>query len=312
MRIRSLPALAALATVIALAPVAAGCSSAAGDKDGKDGKLNLVVAFYPIQYLAERVAGDRASVTNLTKPGVEPHDLELTPEQTAKIVDADLLIYLKGLQPAVDNDAEHHLKDTSHAFDIADVEAIKPLLDVRAESGVEGANGIDPHFWLDPVRYAAVADALGDRLGKLDPGHKTEYADRAKAVGGDLKALDTEFSKGLASCKHHDIVTSHAAFGYIAKRYGLTQVAIAGLSPEEEPTAKRLAEVAKYTKAHHIKVIFFETLVSPKLAETLAKETGAQAKVLDPIEGLEPGSKDTYLTVMRRNLTELHSALECS
>lgn len=310
MRIRTTTALAALAALGALVPAAAGCSAAADGKGG--GKLNLVVAFYPIQYLAERIAGDHATVTNLTRPGVEPHDLELTAEQSAQISDADLLIYLKGLQPAVDDDAEHHLKDSSHGLDIANVKGVKPLIDVGDEPGVEGANGVDPHFWLDPVRYAAVGEALAHRLEQLDPDHKADYAKRAAALGSDLEQLGTDYSDGLASCKQHEIVTSHAAFGYIAKRYDLVQVAITGVSPEQEPTAKRLAEIARYAKAHHVKVIFFETLVSPKLAETLAKEVGARAKVLDPIEGLEPGSKDTYLTVMRRNLSELRSALVCS
>jgi zinc transport system substrate-binding protein len=309
MRIRIAPALAAMAALAALIPAAAGCSAAA---DGKSGKLNLVVAFYPIQYLAERIAGDHATVTNLTKPGVEPHDLELTAEQSGQISDADLLIYLKGLQPAVDDDAEHHLKDSSHGFDIAGVNGVKPLIDVGDEPGVEGANGIDPHIWLDPVRYAAIGEALAHRLEQLDPDHRADYAKRAEALGSDLEKLGSDYSDGLANCKQHKIVTSHAAFGYIAKRYHLVQVAITGVSPEQEPTAKRLAEIARYAKAHHVKVIFFETLVSPKLAETLAKEVGAQAKVLDPIEGLEPGSKDTYLTVMRRNLSELRSALVCS
>ncbi|MGH3714649.1 MAG: metal ABC transporter substrate-binding protein [Micromonosporaceae bacterium] len=307
----------ALASLLVAGFATAGCGGAAGDDDGK---LSIVTAFYPAQYVAERIAGDRATVTNLTQPGVEPHDLELSAEQAAQTADADLVVYLKGFQPAVDEHAEQHVDDKRRALDVAAAPGVAPLLDAepednhakepRDEHGHEDG-GKDPHLWLDPVRYAAVAEAVAGRLGELDPDHKAEYVKHAAEFGADLETLGKEYTTGLATCQRHEIFVSHAAFGYLAARYQLEQVAIAGLSPDQEPTGKRLAEVADLAKEHGATVIFFETLVSPKIAKTLADEVGAEAKVLDPIEGLNPESKDDYLTVMRRNLTELRTALGC-
>lgn len=311
------PTAFAVAALLTAGLATAGCGSSAAD----DGTLDIVTAFYPIQYVAERVAGDQVKVTNLTQPGVEPHDLELTAEQSAQVTDADLLVYLKGFQPAVDEHAANHIKDASRAVDVASLPGVTPLLDAAAEDehadeeGEEHADetgGKDPHLWLDPVRYAAVAENLAIRLGKLDPDHKADYTSRAEAFGKELEKLNQEYADGLGNCGHKEIFVSHAAFGYVAARYHLEQVAIAGLSPEQEPTGKRLAEVADLAKEHGATVIFFETLVSPKIAKTLADEVGAEAKVLDPIEGLNPKSKDDYFTVMRRNLTELRPALGCS
>jgi zinc transport system substrate-binding protein len=257
-----------------------------------DGRLFIVASFYPLQFVAGRVGGDRVTVANLVKAGAEPHDLELSPWQMVDIADADLVLYLRGFQPAVDAAVGE-----AHAFDVS--HAVTPL------------TPNDPHIWLDPSRLAAVANAVGDQLSAIDPAHADGYRTRSEALQAQLHALDTEFRAGLKACVRDAIVTSHAAFGYLADRYGLRQVAITGVTPEDEPTPKRLAaavEVAKRTKAT---TIFFETLVSAKVARAVADEVGARAEVLDPIEGVEAGSGDDYFSLMRADLATLRTALGC-
>lgn len=303
------------AILATLGMAAAGCSASSADDD----KLSIVAAFYPMQYVAEQIAGDHASVVNLVKPGVEPHDLELTPEQVAAIADTDLVVYLEGFQPAVDEAVAQHVSGDGKTLDVTSVQPLRdaPEGDEHGdehgeEHGEDGEGGKDPHVWLDPDRYAAIASAVSDRLAEIDPDHKADYAKRAADLGDRLATLDQEYADGLADCERREIVVSHAAFGYLTEKYDLEQIAISGLSPEQEPSPKRLAEVAKIAKEHGATVIFFETLVSPKVARTLAKEIGAEAKVLDPIEGLNADSDDDYLSVMRANLKALRSALACS
>jgi zinc transport system substrate-binding protein len=291
-----------------------------GDAGGGGGRLDLVAAFYPLQFVAEQIGGDAVRVTNLVKPGAEPHDLELSARQVAQVADAKLVIYLKGFQPALDDTVEQEAR--GRAFDVA---TASPLLDAgagtnHANTGEEPEPGeshaaeqtSDPHIWLDPTRLSTIADQLANRLAEADPGDAAGFRTRAGALRDKLKQLDTEYAEGLKSCPRREIVTSHAAFGYLADRYDLRQVAITGLSPEEEPSPRRLAEVAEQARQHRTTTIFFETLVSPKISETLAREVGAKTAVLDPIEGLQPGSKDDYLSVMRANLTTLRTALGCT
>jgi len=247
-------------------------------------------------------------VTDLTKPGAEPHDVELNPRQVAQIVDAGLVVYLNGFQPAVDQAVSQEAPD--RAFDVASAVPLQPLA-TSTDGTVETAHGMDPHVWLDPVRYAAIADALGERLSRADPAHGADYTARATALHAELAALNTAFAEGLKTCARREIVTSHSAFNYLATRYDLTQVGITGISPEAEPSPRRLAAVAAEARRTRTTTIFFETLVSPKVAETLAREVGAKTGVLDPLEGLTAPGAD-YFSVMRGNLAALTTALGCS
>jgi zinc transport system substrate-binding protein len=269
-------------------------ATACGQAGGDSGKIDVVTAFYPLQFITERIGGDAVAVTNLAKPGAEPHDLELEPQQVARIADAEVVVYLKGFQPAVDEAVVQEAKDA--AFDAA---AVEPLRDA------------DVHVWLDPTRLATIGDRLAERLAAADPGHAADFRTRAAALRQDLENLDREYADSLGTCQRREIVTSHEAFGYLAARYRLTQIPITGISPEEEPSPQRLAEVAAAARQHGATTIFFETLVSPKVAEAIAREVGATTAVLDPVEGLEPGSTDDYLAVMRVNLATLTKALGC-
>ncbi|SBT45882.1 metal ABC transporter substrate-binding protein [Micromonospora auratinigra] len=304
-------ALAATAALLTLGGVAA-CSG--GDGSGSDpGRVDVVAAFYPLQFLAERIGGDAVTVTNLVKPGAEPHDLELHPRQVGQVADAELIVYLGGFQPAVDEAVAQNGND--RAFDVAGVQPLRDATEGghehEGEAGHEAEHGgKDPHLWLDPTRLATVGDRLAERLGRVDPDRAADFAARAKALHTELDGLDAEYTRGLATCQRREIVTSHTAFGYLTARYRLEQVGITGLSPEGEPSPQRLAEVAREAREHAAGTIFFETLVSPKVAETVAREVGARTAVLDPLEG-RPADGD-YLSAMRTNLQTLRTALDCS
>lgn len=271
----------------------AGCGSGSGD----DGRTSIVAAFYPLAYAAERVGGADVRVENLTPPGSEPHDLELAPRTVADLETADVVLYLgHGFQPAVAAAAKEARGTV--------VEVLEGLPLHPSSGGEEGLTA-DPHVWLDPILFARIAERIGSVL---------HAPARADAVIADLQRLDRAYRAGLAHCARREFVTSHAAFGYLAQRYGLTEVSITGLEPESEPTARQLADVVKILRRTHATTVFFETLVSPRLAQTVAREVGARTAVLDPIEGLTPTEKArgaNYLSLMRQNLTALRSALAC-
>ena len=296
---------AALALALPVVAMALACASPAGSSSG----IPVVAGLYPFAYVLERVGGPEVAVTNLTKPGAEPHDLELTPRQVATVESGALVVYLPGLQPAVDDAVRSEAAD--HALDVATVVPLLPAPTALGTDAPGSESATDPHVWLDPLRMAAIGDAVAARLSAVDPAHAAGYRARAAALRADLTALDAQYRAGLSACTRHDIVTSHAAFGYLADRYGLHQVSVSGLDPEQEPSPKRVAEVAAYVRQHAVTTIYFETLVSPKVAQTIASETGARTAVLDPVEGLPDGSQASYLTVMRTNLAALRTGLGC-
>jgi zinc transport system substrate-binding protein len=276
------------------------------DRPAGGGRLDVVAGFYPFAFLAQRIGGDHVVVRNLTRPGAEPHDLELTPSQVGAVSKADLAIYEKGLQPAVDAAVEQN--DPKASLDAATV----VHLEDHGDLGEGDAHSADPHIWLDPVDFGKVADAVSAKLQQVDPAHAADYQVNQAALDDRLKALDADYRAGLAHCARKDVVTGHAAFGYLAERYGLVQVPLAGLSPDDEPSAAHLAKIQRLIKTEGVTTVFFETLASPKTARTLAADTGTQAAVLDPIEGVKDPATQDYLTVMRDNLAALRSALGCS
>ncbi|MBM7078429.1 metal ABC transporter substrate-binding protein [Micromonospora humida] len=308
-----LRALTAAATALLVLTGGTACSTEGAGADPD--RVDVVAAFYPLQFVAERVGGDAVTVTNLAKPGAEPHDLELNPRQVGQVSEAELVFYLKGFQPAVDEAVAQNAAD--RAFDVT---TVAPLRDATADGhdheGEDGhaeeSGGKDPHLWLDPTRLATVADRLAERLAVVDPDRAADYTTRARTLRGELEKLDTEYAAGLKTCQRREIVVSHAAFGYLAERYQLEQIGLTGLTPDTEPAPQRLAEVAREAREHRATTIFFETLVSPKVAETIAAEVGAKTAVLDPIEGLSADGGGDYLSVMRTNLTTLRTALGCS
>lgn len=301
-------------------------SGTASDRAGRasGGTITVATAFYPLQFLAERIGGDRVEVDNLTSPGQEPHDLELSVQQTAQITDADLVVIEADLQPGVaDTVAENATGTILEVEDVVELEDASHdghdhgAEDEHAEgSGDEGDDGhdhsgIDPHFWQDPARMAEMADAVADRLTELSPDNAATFRANAATLTGELDELDAAYAGGLASCERDAVVVSHDAFGYLS-RYGLEFYPIAGLSPDAEPTPADLAALQDLIASDGITTVFGETLVSPRLAETLANDTGVTAKVLDPIEGLTDDTADhDYLSLMKQNLEALKEANGC-
>jgi zinc transport system substrate-binding protein len=295
----------AVSTALAVLVVASGCSSP-GPTSG--GRLDVLVSFYPLQYVAEQVGGDQVTVSNLTHPGSEPHDLELTAKQVASLATADLVIYEKGFQAAVDTAVAE--QKPSRVLDAAALVPLRVTTGFEAEQGATTA--LDPHSWLDPTTMVTYAKAVAEQLALARPAQAAAFRQRADTLAASLTTLDTEFRTGLARCDRTAFVTSHAAFGYLAERYGLEQVGITGLSPDAEPTPARLAEVQQVAKAKGVTTIFSETLASPALANALAKDLGLTTDVLDPLEGITDRSRGTdYPAVMRSNLAALEKANGC-
>lgn len=298
-----------LGAVVLAVVVLGACGDSSGGSTTEGSKLQVEAAFYPLQWMAERVGGTLVEVNSVTPPGAEPHDLELSPRDVAAISDADVVVYLDGFQPAVD-DAVRDVPD-GRRFDAATATTLDLTLTPIDDDGEE-ANSVDPHFWLDPTRLADVADQFAQYLGELDPEHAGTYSSNAAALREDLSALDEELMSGLAACENENLVTSHNAFGYLARRYGLTQVGITGLTPEEEPSPADLAAVTDLVRDNDVRTIYFETLVPSDIAKTVARETGARTEVLDPIEGLTDESQGrNYVEVMRANLRNIMKGQPC-
>ncbi len=297
------------------------CSACATDPGDQPVGPQVVASFYPLQFVTERVLGERGAVTALTPAGAEPHDLELGPRDVGRLGEADLVVTLGGFQPAVDAAIKQQAAD-SH-LDVAEAARLETLSGAQGheDAGHEDAEhedaepsdlAGDPHFWLDPLRLADVADAVAERLAEIDPDGAQTYQQHASTLRADLEALDDELAAGLSGCESTELVTSHTAFGYLAERYGLEQVGIAGLSPHDEPSARTLAEITDYVREHEVTTVFSEVLSDPAVAQVVSTETGARLAVLDPVEGISPDSAgQDYLAVMRANLQVLQEGLSC-
>ncbi|ARE76590.1 zinc ABC transporter substrate-binding protein [Streptomyces sp. Sge12] len=323
MNVRRLIPAAALAGAVALGATAlTACSgAAAGTGGGKDGKVGVTASFYPMAFLAEQIGKDHVKVDSLTKPGVEPHDLEITPKQTAQLGEADVVVYLKSLQPAVDKAVAQ--SGVKNVVDAATLTALETHGSSGHDHGAEeghaegeghdhshGEAGKDPHVWLDPSKYAEIAKGVGAALEKADPDHAADYKKNTDELVGKLTALDTEFKDGLQNTASKTFITTHSAFGYLAERYGLDQEAISGVDPESEPSPARMKELQGLAKQENVSTVFFETLASDKTARTLAADTGLKTDVLDPLEGITDKSQGAdYFEVMRSNLKNLQKAL---
>jgi zinc transport system substrate-binding protein len=323
---RRRPALATsllLAGGLGVTSALTGCSAFSDDGAGSGSSPRVVAAFYPLEYVTERVAGDLAEVDTLAQPGVEPHDLEITINETALITDASLVVYEKDFQPAVDDAVDQNAG--GDALDVSGAADLVPFDEHAAdeegghaegdqpheEHGHDHAEGVDPHFWQDPIRLADVADAVADALADIDPDNADAYSDNAADLRGDLERLDTAYTDGLADCERDTVVVSHDAFGYLG-RYGVHIAPIAGLSPEAEPTPADLAELHELIEEDGVTTVFSETLAPPELSQTLADDAGVDTAVLDPIEGLTDETEDEdYLSLMEQNLEALEEANGC-
>ncbi len=292
---------------VSLSLVVAGVAYYALTQAGPTGP-QVLASFYPYQYFTSRVAGDRYPVGALVPPGVEPHDWEPTPGDAARMASSVAFVY------------NGYVEVYLQSF-FADLPPNQPVR-INASAGLTvqhggegGAAVIDPHLWLDPVYVETTAMTIADGLTKADPaGNATYHANAARFIQ-DLVALNATFESGLAHCGLRMFITQHEAFAYLAKRYNLTQYAIQGLSPDQEPTPAQIQQILNVINQTGSKYIFYEELVSPGVAQALAQEAHVQTMVLSPIEGLngtESQNGDTYLTLMEMNLANLRTALECT
>lgn len=273
------------------------CSQGRSDPVG----TRVVASAYPAAFIARSVAGADATVVDLTPPGVEPHDIELDPFAIEDISTADVVVYLgRGFQPAVETAVEE--------------DASGVAVDIMPADALGDEEGTDPHFWLSPARMLTAVDEVEAALIEADPAAAGAYRGNAGELRDELRALDDEFAAGLADCERRTIVTSHAAFAYLAADYELEQRSIAGISPESEPDPERITELSRLVQDEGVTTVFTETLASPKVAETLASEAGIDVEVLNPLEGLTQEQSDAgrdYLSLMRDNLVVLREALGC-
>jgi zinc transport system substrate-binding protein len=318
-RLASLAAVAGLAAVVGCGSGGDGAASAGEDR------LTVVAGFYPLAEAAARVGGDRVDVVDLTPAGSEPHDLELVPDQVEDLEDADLVLVLgRGFQPAVEQVAGRRDGATVALLDALGVpggevgdheEGEEGHEDEAEEAGLAGDGGdTDPHVWLDPTRMADIADEVAAALATLDPDARAAFESAAATYRQELEALDASFERALGACRGDTIVVAHEAFGWLAARYGLVQQAISGLAPGAEPSPARLSELADLVQEEGVTTVFTETLVSPRVAEALAREAGVGTAVLDPLEGLADDRQAegaSYVTVMEENLATLEEALDC-
>jgi zinc transport system substrate-binding protein len=276
-----------------------GCSSTSeqpsGSESSKARPATVVATFYPLAWMTEQIGGADVAVTNLTPPGVEPHDLELAADQVELLEKADLAIVLgQQFQPGPEKVAARRSL---------------PTITVLKKNEAN-----DPHIWLDPVRFSDVRKEIVAQLVQLRPDEATQFETRSTALGQALAALDADFREGLRSCRRRLVVSTHEAFGRLASRYGLKQEGIAGLAPDVEPDPQRLADLADLVRSTGTTTVFTEELAPADFAATLARETGVVTKVLSPLEGLTNAQTTvdaSYLTVMRDNLAALKGALDC-
>ena len=291
--------------------------------DLSDSKIQVTASFFPMAEFAKQIGGDKVKVINLTPAGVEPHDFEPTPQDIVTIQKSQLFIYngagfeawVKKVLPDL-KDSQTVIVDSSKGVDL--LSGLKDADEYKYEARNKGGHSTkllyDPHIWLNPVLAQQQVDNILAGLIKADPKNKPYFEANAAAYKQKLSDLDQEFKAGLTNCQNRTVITSHNAFGYLAKRYNLDVLPISGLSPDEEPSPKRLAEIADFSKANNIKYIFFETLVSPRLSQTIASEVGAQTLVFNPLEGLtdkEIAAGEDYLSIQKENLVNLKIAMNC-
>ena len=309
-----------LAAALLAAALLAGCGDDTDTATSGDDSLTVAAAFYPIEEIARGVGGDLVEVVGITPPGQGPHDLELGGRQVETIGDADVVFLIgRSFQPQVEDAAAQAGEDTT----VVDLLDEVKLLSVDAQlAGTQGEvdgevleGDVDPHVWLDPGRMIDMVEAVVATMAEVDPDHADDYRANADDYLTDLIGLDDEYRDGLADCESRVIVTSHRAFGYLAERYDLRQIPIAGISPEAEPDPRTLEAIADEARAEGVRTIFLEEIAPPDLAETVAVEIGAELSLLDPIEGLTGEQIDdgtTYAAIMRENLERLADGLGCA
>jgi len=279
-----------------------------------DGKLSIVTSFYPLYFFTLEIAGDKANVINIMPTGAEPHEYEPTARDIAQIEDSDILVLNGGGLESWGDNIKTNLADKSTEV-ITAGEGLTTKTFIADEGDNIGQEVTDPHIWLSPTLAKQMVDKIELGIATKDPQNVSYYLENANTLKNKLDTLNEEYKEGLSNCKSNKIITSHMAFAYLADAYGLEQISIAGLSPDEEPSSKEMTKIVEWAKENNIKYVFSESLVSPKLSETIASEIGAETMVLNPVAGLTPDeikAGKNYITEMETNLSNLQTALQCN
>ena len=307
---------ATIALVLSATLTTACATKSTENNQNASDKINVIAALYPLEFVAQEVGGDHINISNLTPPNAEAHDLEISPAQGRRMSEADLVLFLSDLQPAVDDAiAARNLENALNAADFIDLMSTETdeaeEHDDHEHAGEDHDHGIyDPHFWLDPTQLSEYSQAVANELSKIDPTNQSEYQANAKALQTKLTELDAKFDSTLKTCQQREFVTSHAAFNYLAQRYELTQVSISGIDPDTEPSPAALKKVKELIKEKNITTIFFESSSSKKVTDVLASDLGINPASLNPLESLAKKDQN-YFSVMESNLTSLQSGLQC-
>lgn len=283
------------------------------EKTQDNGRLKVAASFYPLAHFAQKAAGPDIEVVMITPSGAESHDFEPTPRDISKVRGSDIFIYNgAGLDPWAERIAPTLKQAGVRTIEMTAHFSLMPAQ--KDEHGEDVHGAFDPHIWLDPLLSAEEVTLIGKALEATDPANAASYRDHSSQYAGELKELHEEFSKGLSNCGTRDLIVAHDAFSYLAKRYDLNIISVTGVFSGEEPSPKRIAEVARLVREKSIRYIFFEPLASPKIAETIARETGAEVLELNPLESLtkeEAAAGKDYISIMRANLANLRKALQC-
>jgi zinc transport system substrate-binding protein len=296
-------------TLLVFSLAIAGCSNNKGQSNPKDSKLHIATTFYPMYEFTKNITKDKAQVDLLIPSNVEPHDWDPSPKDIEKIQQSDLLIYNS---PEMETWAPELQKSINNVKFVKASEGISLMQGAKEEEKGDKGSHQDPHVWLDPVLAQKEVENITKAIVAKDPAHKAYYEKNSQEYIQQLKQLDHLYRTTLEKAPKKEFITQHAAFSYLAKEYGLKQVPISGLTPEQEPSPARLSYLKKFAQKHHVKIIYFEEVASPKVAQTLANEVGAKTEVLSPLEGLSKEEQDkglNYIKIMKRNLDSLKKSL---
>ncbi|MEW9699160.1 metal ABC transporter substrate-binding protein [Paenibacillus sp. SI8] len=288
--------------------ILSGCGNGSSSKaELVEGKVNVITSFYPLYDFTRNIGGDYVHVINLVPAGVEPHDWSPKGRDLKNMTNAQVFVYQgAGFEGWV----QDFLGSIPADSKLGVVEASKGADLIKTS---ENKDQFDPHAWLSPLNAVKMANNIKDALIQADPAHKAVFEQNYNIYAAKLAELDKRYKDELARTSKKEIAVSHQAFAYLCRDYGLTQLSIMGLSPDAEPTAQDLKKMNQYIKDHGIQYIFFEELVSDKLAKTLAKDAKVSTMVLNPLEGLteqQLQAGDDYISVMDNNLKNLVKALQ--
>ena len=278
-------------------------------------KVQITTSFYPLYEFSRQVGGDLAEVKNITPAGSEPHDYEPTSKQIQDIYNSNFLVYNgAGLEAWTEKVVPELSQKNIPTLNISNHFKVLPPLSVQGSSAYEEPSSKDPHFWVNPVMAKQETQDIADKLSQTDSSNSSKYQENAKNYIARLENLNQKFKSKLSNCSIHSVVTSHNFLQYLGKEYNFDSTPISGISPDSEPSVHDLAIITQLIKSKNIKYIFTETLISPKLSQTLANETGAKTLVLNPLEGLtgdQINQGQDYISVMEENLNNLSIAMDC-